>query len=148
MSQQEHVAIHVPVINESISINPFSDSAIIIIRISVQSCISAFVVVEEISRRDGISLPISPMDSINSWHTSPESGSNPGIDRPNARYNSALWLRAAASSSKRTPACVGCVARIVVAAVDGRSGVRAEKEEEEEEEKKTSSFSSSTKRAE
>lgn len=57
--------------------------------------------VQEISRRDGISLPISPMDSINSWHTSPESGSNPGIDRPNARYNSALWLRAASPEKKR-----------------------------------------------
>jgi len=41
------------------------------------------------------------MDSINSWHTSPESGSNPGIDRPNARYNSALWLRAASLEKKR-----------------------------------------------
>lgn len=41
------------------------------------------------------------MDSINSWHTSPESGSNPGIDRPNARYNSALWLRAASPEKKR-----------------------------------------------
>lgn len=59
------------------------------------------MVVQEISRRDGISLPISPMDSINSWHTSPESGSNPGIDRPNARYNSALWLRAASPEKKR-----------------------------------------------
>lgn len=65
------------------------------------SCISAFVVVQGIPKCDGISSPISPMDSINSWHTSPESGSNPGIDRPNARYNSALCLRAVSLKKKR-----------------------------------------------
>lgn len=87
--------------------------------------------VQEISRRDGISLPISPMDSINSWHTSPESGSNPGIDRPNARYNSALWLRAASPEKKRNAnPMAGEGRRVQAGEQEGESKSERERERE------------------